>query len=116
VETIPDEEEHRTNDPTQNGLDHFLNVNANYAFERNIFEFNFNTTTTNDPTTYKDIYVAPIKYDDAWNHPDPFQQKKCREAIGKELSKMKEMGVWKKVKRNLMPDNKHCSNANGYLT
>jgi Reverse transcriptase (RNA-dependent DNA polymerase) len=85
-----------------------LNVNANYALDQNIFEFSFNTTATNDPTTYKDIYVAPTKYDDAWNHPDPFQRKMWREAIGKELNKMKEMRVWKKVKRSSMPKNKRC--------
>jgi hypothetical protein len=34
-----------------------------------------------DPTQYADIYENPKTFDEAWNHPDPFQREKWREGI-----------------------------------
>ena len=40
-----------------------------------------------NPSSYKDHFTIPLTFDDAWNHPDPFQRKKWREAIGTEFQK-----------------------------
>ena len=61
-----------------------------------------------DPNTFKDKYEIPSNFLAAWNHPDPFQREKWRAAITKELDKMKEMNVFKIVKRNTMPPNTRC--------
>ena len=50
-----------------------------------------------NPLSYKDNFTIPLTFDDAWNHPDPFQRKKWREAIGTEFQKMEQMVVWRKV-------------------
>ena len=55
------------------------------------------------PEDYRDAFTAPTKYEEAWNHPDPFQRKSWREAIHKEFSKMNERKVWRKVKRSDIP-------------
>ena len=56
------------------------------------------STEAIDPSRYKDIYENPVKFDEAYNHPDPFQHKKWREAINLEFKKMEENQVWKKIK------------------
>ena len=56
-----------------------------------------------DPTTYKDIFTVPSTFEEAWNHPDPFQRERWRASISKEFKKMDENKVWKKIKRNQMP-------------
>jgi hypothetical protein len=61
-----------------------------------------------NPSLYKDMFENPKTFDEAWNHPDPFQRKKWREAILKEFSKMNQNRVWRKVKRSSMPANKRC--------
>ena len=61
-----------------------------------------------NPARYKDIFDKPDSFDQAWNHPEPFQRKKWREAINKEFSKMEERQVWKKVKRSTVPGNRRC--------
>ena len=38
------------------------------------------------PESYKDVYEAPSRFTEAWNHPDPFQRKKWRAAIEKEFN------------------------------
>ena len=60
------------------------------------------------PSSYKDKYTVPRNFQEAWNHPDPFQRKKWREAITKEFGKMKTMVVWKKVPFSSMPKGKRC--------
>ena len=37
--------------------------------------------STVDPSKYKDMFENPKTFDEAWNHPDPFQRMKWREAI-----------------------------------
>ena len=38
-------------------------------------------------------YVEPKTFDEAWNHPDPEQRRKWREAIGKEFGDMGKLKV-----------------------
>ena len=61
-----------------------------------------------DPSRYKDLFENPSTYDEAWNHDDPFQREKWREAITKELTKMEEKGVWSKIKRSDMDEGRRC--------
>ena len=58
------------------------------------------------PEQYKDAFVSPTKYDEAWNHECPFQREKWRAAINLEFSKMKERGVWQKKKRSEIPNDR----------
>jgi hypothetical protein len=60
------------------------------------------------PSSYKDIYDAPNSYDRAWDHEDPWQQSKWREAIMLEFKKMEAHKVWIKVKCSTMQPGKHC--------
>ena len=66
------------------------------------------SATDVDPSKYKDMFENPKTYDEAWNHPDPFQQERWREAITKELNKMEEKGVWRKIKRDEMEEGRRC--------
>jgi hypothetical protein len=52
-----------------------------------------------DPIKFKDMFKCPQKFNEAWNHPDPWIRKKWREAILKELLKMKQNKVWCIIKR-----------------
>ena len=61
-----------------------------------------------DPTKFKDIYENPKSFDEAWNHKDPFQRERWREAIMKEFSKMDHNEVWQKVKRSSIPEGRRC--------
>jgi hypothetical protein len=56
----------------------------------------------------KDVLKCPFKFNEAWNHPCPFQRKQWREAIDKELKKMEDHKVWKKVLRSSMPKDRRC--------
>ena len=67
----------------------------------------FNVTDP-DPSKFKDQFENPKGYDEAWNHPDPFQREKWREAITKEFEKMEAKGVWKKIKRADMEPERRC--------
>ena len=51
-----------------------------------------------DPTKLKDILENPDLFEEAWDHECPWQRKKWREAILKELKKMRERIVWRKIK------------------
>jgi len=61
-----------------------------------------------DPSRYKDIFECPKTFEEAWNHPCPFQRKMWRAAILKELEKMLQLKVWVKIKRDMMPRNRRC--------
>ena len=61
-----------------------------------------------DPSKYKDIFEKPNSFEEAWNHPCPFQRKKWREATQKEFSKMNGKKVWKKIKRSDMEEGRRC--------
>ena len=61
-----------------------------------------------DPSKYKDIFENPKTFEEAWDHPDPFQKGKWREAILKEFAKMERCKVWKKVKRSDIPQGRRC--------
>ena len=60
---------------------------------------------TDQPTQDKPStdYIEPKSFDQAWNHPDPEQRHKWREAIGKEYNDMKKHRVWRLIKRRDMP-------------
>ena len=66
------------------------------------------SATDIDPTTFKDIFEKPRTHDEAWNHPDQFQREQWRAAITKELNKMEEKGVWKRIKRSEMEEGRRC--------
>ncbi len=53
-------------------------------------------------------YTEPKTFNDAWNHPDPYQRNKWRIAINKEYGDMKSREVWKKIKRIQVPSNQQC--------
>jgi hypothetical protein len=61
-----------------------------------------------DPSTYKDIFTVPTTFEEAWNHPCPFQRERWRAGILKEMKKMEENKVWKKIKRSEMPKDRRC--------
>ena len=61
-----------------------------------------------DPSRFKDLFENPKTFDEAWNHPDPFQRKKWRMAIKKEFDKMESKKVWKKIKRSEMESGRRC--------
>ena len=61
-----------------------------------------------DPSRYKDIFECPKTFEEAWNHPCPFQLRMWRAAILKELEKMLQLKVWVKIKRDMMPQNRRC--------
>ena len=63
---------------------------------------------TLSPSQYKDYFLVPTNFNDAWNNPDPFQRKLWREAIMKEYGKMDTYKVYKLVKRNMIPKNRKC--------
>jgi hypothetical protein len=73
-------------------IDRFHQDFANYetAFEVADIEEAF------DQVKYNEL-VEPKNYDEAWNHPDKFQQAKWREAISKEFRDMNRRKVWKKI-------------------
>jgi hypothetical protein len=50
------------------------------------------------PSVYHDLFLAPEKFENAWDHPDDWQWKKWQEAIVKELTKMENHKVWKVIK------------------
>ena len=52
-------------------------------------------------------YIEPKTFDQAWNHSDPEQRRKWREAIGKEYNDMKKRRVWRLIKRRDMPSGRH---------
>jgi hypothetical protein len=60
------------------------------------------------PSNYKDVYDTPSSYEAAWNHDDPWQRSKWREAITLEFKKMEAHKVWVKVKRATMQPGKRC--------
>ena len=68
------------------------------------------TASTNiDPSTlrpdqYKDHFTVPSNYDEAWDHPCPFQRNKWHTAIKLELAKMNERTVWKLFKLANIPN------------
>ena len=71
-------------------------------------EYGLATKDALDPSQYKDTFDNPKGYEDAWNHPDPFQREQWREAITKEFDKMEAKGVWKKIKRSEMEPGRRC--------
>ena len=48
----------------------------------------------------------PITFREAWDHPDPEERKKWREAIRKEFHDMNKRGVWRYIKRRDVPGNR----------
>jgi hypothetical protein len=61
-----------------------------------------------DPSQYKDKFDKPGSFEEAWDHEDPFQRERWREAINKEFKKMEERQVWKKIKRTDMEEGRRC--------
>ena len=77
-----------------------LDVSKAYYTEEELEKLN--------PSQYKDLFDKPMTFNDAWNHPDPFQRKKWREAIRKEFAKMNLKKVWRKIKRSKIPKGRRC--------
>ena len=63
--------------------------------------------TENSKTEHN--YVEPKNFQEAWNHPDPIQREKWREAIRKEFRDMINRGVWRQMKRRDMPQGRRCA-------
>jgi hypothetical protein len=59
-------------------------------------------------SAWKDMFDNPTTYDEAWNHLDPWQRKKWREAITLEFKKMNDHKVWKKIPRVQMTQTRRC--------
>jgi histone deacetylase 1/2 len=53
-------------------------------------------------------YVEPKTFKEAWNHADPMQRAKWREAIRKEFCDMIKRKVWCRVKKSSIPSNQRC--------
>ena len=53
-------------------------------------------------------YIEPTSFWDAWNHPDPEQRKRWREAICKEYGDMKTRVVWEVKQKSKMPKGRRC--------
>ena len=47
--------------------------------------------------------IAPVKFNDAWNHPNQKERKLWRDAIRKELNSMNKKNVWKIVPKTEIP-------------
>jgi Reverse transcriptase (RNA-dependent DNA polymerase) len=60
------------------------------------------------PIKYKDLFDVPLTFEQAWNHPCPWQHQRQRASILLELAKMRRMCVWKKVKRSVIPQGRKC--------
>ena len=52
---------------------------------------------------YKDYFTVPETWNEAWNHPCPFQRKLWRDAIQKELEKMESNKVYRKCNKSDLP-------------
>ena len=64
---------------------------------------------TNEPNAEPtELNKEPSKFREAWDHEDPEQRQKWRDAIRKELRDMTNRGVFRKVKRASMPQGKRC--------
>ena len=63
-----------------------------------------NDNNPTEPSTVKE----PATFREAWDHPEEQQREKWRAAIRKELKDMTNRGVFRKVKRNKMPNGKRC--------
>ena len=53
-------------------------------------------------------YDEPTKFKDAWDHEDPKQREKWRDAINKELNDMKNRNVWTLIPRTQIPRDRRC--------
>jgi hypothetical protein len=59
-------------------------------------------------SVYRDVFRAPMTFNNAWNHPDKWQRWKWREAITKEFTKMENLKIWKKIKHSEIPKGRQC--------
>ena len=64
--------------------------------------------TPTDETMKTEVTSKPTKFQEAWDHEDPIQRNKWRDAIKKELRDMINRRVFWKVKRSSMPQGKQC--------
>lgn len=62
----------------------------------------------NNLTRFKDELETPNNFNEVYNHPEEWERNRWREAIQKELNKMKAHGVWKKSNRNEKPRDRRC--------
>jgi Reverse transcriptase (RNA-dependent DNA polymerase) len=61
-----------------------------------------------DTAKYKNVFSITKNWQEPWNHPDPWLHKRWREAITKELLKMKMNNVWTKIKRSQTKPGRVC--------
>jgi len=52
---------------------------------------------------FKQKWIEPTTFDEAFHHPDPGQREKWHEAIHKEFRDMNNRGMWHKVKHSTIP-------------
>jgi Reverse transcriptase (RNA-dependent DNA polymerase) len=60
------------------------------------------------PTQYKDMFVAPQSFEEAWNHKCNWQRPRWQSAAIKEIDKMERLEVWQIVKRKTIPPDRKC--------
>ena len=61
-----------------------------------------------DSTKNKQQFEEPNTFQEAWHHPDEYQQKKWREAIRKEFRDMIKCKVWRRTNKRNIPSNRRC--------
>jgi hypothetical protein len=54
-------------------------------------------------SVYRDVFTAPMTFNNPWNHPDEWQWLKWREVITNKFTKMENLKVWKKIKHSAIP-------------
>jgi Reverse transcriptase (RNA-dependent DNA polymerase) len=87
---------------------------SNIIVDRYAIEYALSATISEEKpdnipmSSYKDVYEIPDNFDPAYNHPIKWQCIEWREAIQKELDKMKQYDVWNVVPRTSIPSNCRC--------
>ena len=61
-----------------------------------------------DPTKYRGLFDVPGTFQEAYNNENEWERIRWREAIGKVFHKMITHGVWRKMKRDQMKENRRC--------
>ena len=88
-------------------IDTMKDILPDFAFVAAIESKMMEEKPSNDTKPTKDL-DEPKTFRDAWDHQNNESREKWRQAIRKELNDMIRRGVFRKVKRNTMPNGKRC--------
>ena len=86
----------------------FVDVKDDKTLNEWLHEIAFVTSTMSDPD-------EPQSFQEAWWDPDLISREKWREAIHLEFKKMLDMGVWRHVKRDDLPNDCRLVGCRWYL-